>query len=109
MFLLVQRRGIVTTMASREDVQKLAGLARVAVADADLDTFAAEFESILAYVGKLDELTIDTQERVVPVVHNVLRDDANPTPAETWTDAIVAQFPQKDGNSLAVKKIISHD
>lgn len=96
-------------MASRDDVQKLAALARIAVPDAQLDRFAAEFESILAYVGQLDSLAIPTLERPVPAVRNVLRDDTNPTPSETWTDAIVAQFPQKEGTSLSVKKIISHD
>lgn len=96
-------------MASRDDVQKLAALARISVSESDLDRFAAEFDSILAYVGQLDSLTIPTHERVVPAVHNVLRDDAHPTPAETWTEALVAQFPQKEGNSLSVKKIISHD
>ena len=95
--------------ATPEDVKRLATLARVDVDDADLAKFAAEFDSILAYVGKLDELTLPESERNLSVVRNVLRGDEAPYESGTWTERIVAQFPAKEGNSLSVKKIISHD
>lgn len=95
--------------ATPEDVKRLATLARVDVDDADLAKFAAEFDSILAYVGKLDELTLPESERNLSVVRNVLREDETPYESGTWTERIVAQFPAKEGNSLSVKKIISHD
>lgn len=95
--------------ATSEDVKRLATLARVDVDDADLAKFAAEFDSILAYVGKLDELTLPESGRNLHVVRNVLRVDEAPYESGTWTDRIVAQFPAKEGNSLSVKKIISHD
>lgn len=98
-----------TSKASVEDVRRLAALARVDVPEADLERFAAEFDSILAYIGKLDELTLPASDTTAPAHRNVLRADENPTTPGTWTDAIVSQFPQKEGNSLSVKKIISHD
>lgn len=98
-----------TAKATGEDVKRLAALARVDVPEADLERFAAEFDSILAYVGKLDELTLPEAGLEVPPLHNVLRTDGGEYESGTWTDALVAQFPQKEGNSLSVKKIISHD
>lgn len=97
------------TKATPEDVKRLATLARVDVDEADLDRFADEFDSILAYVGKLDELTLPEGGRNLSVVRNVLRADAGPYESGTWTERIVEQFPAKEGNSLSVKKIISHD
>ena len=95
--------------ATIEDVKRLAALARVDVPEDDLARFAAEFDGILAYVGKLDELTLPEGAVSVPALRNVLRKDEGEYEAGTWTEAITAQFPQKEGNSLSVKKILSHD
>ncbi|HEY1042142.1 MAG TPA: Asp-tRNA(Asn)/Glu-tRNA(Gln) amidotransferase subunit GatC [Candidatus Paceibacterota bacterium] len=95
--------------ASAEDVKRLAALARVEVPEADLPRFAAEFDSILEYVGKLEELDLPETGRNLSSVRNVLRADENPSAPGTWTDAITAQFPDREGDSLKVKQIISHD
>ena len=95
--------------ASAEDVKRLAALARIEVPEADLERFAAEFDSILAYVGKLEELDLPETGRNLSPVRNVLRADENPTETGTWTEAITAQFPEREGDSLKVKQIISHD
>lgn len=95
--------------ATPEDVKRLAALARIEVPDSEVARFAEAFDSILAYVGKLDELVLPDAKGALPPVRNVLRTDANPTPSGTWTEALVAQFPVKEGNSLSVKKILSHD
>lgn len=97
------------TKATPEDVKRLATLARLDVAESDLARFATEFDSILAYVGKLDDLTLPESGRNLSVVRNVLRADEAPYESGTWTERIVEQFPAKEGNSLSVKKIISHD
>lgn len=95
--------------ATPEDVRRLAALARIEVADADLERFAAEFDAVLAYVGKLDELTIPDQERVLAPVRNVFRKDEVTVAPGSYTEALASQFPQREGDSLSVKQIISHD
>lgn len=98
------------TKATKDDVARLAALSRIAIKEEDLERFASEFDAILAYVGKLEELTLPTGgERTVSVVRNVLRKDEAARVGGEYTDAVVAQFPQKSGNSLSVKQIISHD
>ncbi|MBU1293168.1 aspartyl/glutamyl-tRNA amidotransferase subunit C [Patescibacteria group bacterium] len=94
---------------SAEDVQRLAALARIQVNESDLEGFATEFESILAYVGKLDELSLPDTEKRVPELRNVFREDGEPFVPGTWTEKIVGQFPEKEGDSLSVKQIIAHD
>ena len=97
-------------MASADDVQKLASLARLSIPEEKLATFAKEFDGMLAYVGKLDELSLPTSaKRPIPAVRNVMREDGEPHASGLYTETIVEQFPNREGNSLKVKQILSHD
>jgi aspartyl-tRNA(Asn)/glutamyl-tRNA(Gln) amidotransferase subunit C len=95
-------------MASPEDVKKLAALARLSIDEADLEKFSAEFDSVLKYVGQIESLDIKpTGEH--PPVRNVFREDGEPHEPGKYTEAIAAEFPERSGNALRVKKIITHD
>jgi aspartyl-tRNA(Asn)/glutamyl-tRNA(Gln) amidotransferase subunit C len=97
-------------MVSPEDVQKLAALARIEVSQAELPKFTAEFEAILAYVGQLDSLSLPKELKdAKPALRNVFRKDENATPGGTWTEKLASAFPEREGNSLVVKQIITHD
>lgn len=95
--------------ATPEEVQRLANLSRISIPEDELARFAGDFDAILGYIGKLDELTLPDAEAVVPVVRNVFREDGEPDATGAWTRKMVEQFPQKEGDLLAVKQIISHD
>lgn len=97
-------------MASVDDVTKLAALARLSVDTSTLEKFAKEFDAILAYVGQINELSIPAGAgRVLPAVRNVFREDGEPHAPHLYTEKVVAQFPEREGDYLSVKKIISHD
>ncbi len=97
-------------MATPEEVRHLAALSRISVSEEALPAFAKEFDAILAYVGKLDELTLpEMDERAIPDVRNVFRADSEPHEVSINTEKLVKQFPQKEGNLLSVKQIIVHD
>ncbi|HEX8946816.1 MAG TPA: Asp-tRNA(Asn)/Glu-tRNA(Gln) amidotransferase subunit GatC [Candidatus Paceibacterota bacterium] len=97
-------------MASVEEVKKLAALARITLADDELEKFTQEFDAILDYVGQLEQLSLPTDGAPeVPPLHNVFREDGEPTRAGTYTEKIVAAFPERKGNALAVKQIISYE
>ena len=95
--------------ATPDDVKRLAALARLRVPEEDLARFAEEFEGILGYVGKLDELSLPSRGASVPEVRNIFREDGEPTITGIWTERLTAQFPERDGDSLSVKQIITHD
>lgn len=97
-------------MASREEVKKLAELSRLDIPDADVEAFGAEFGSILDYVGELESLTLNMHETPeAGIIRNVFREDAHPHESGKYTERIVEAFPEKEGNSLKVKQILSHD
>jgi aspartyl/glutamyl-tRNA(Asn/Gln) amidotransferase C subunit len=95
-------------MATSEDVKKLAALARISVSDEALPKFAAEFDAILGYVSKLNELTVEQGKSLLPYT-NIFRADGEPHAKGIYTEKIAEQFPSRDGDYLAVKQIISHD
>ena len=97
-------------MASTDDVRKLASLARLSIPEEKLEVFASEFDGVLAYVGKLNELTLPERGAgAPPTVRNVFREDGTPHEKGKYTKAVVEQFPEKEGNYLSVKQIISYD
>jgi aspartyl/glutamyl-tRNA(Asn/Gln) amidotransferase C subunit len=97
-------------MASTDDVARLAALARIEIPEADRARIAKEFDSILAYIGQLDELDIAVGAAPhAPKLHNVTREDVNAYAPRTWTERIVRLFPARVGNALSVKKILSND
>lgn len=95
-------------MTTPDEVIKLAELARIQLPEERLPKLVEEFDQMLAYVGQLDSLTVQNAGPLLPY-ENIMRKDGEPHEKGKWTDALVAQFPQRDGNYLSVKKIISHD
>ncbi len=97
-------------MASTDEVKKLAALARLSIPEDGLEKLASEFDAILAYVSKLDELKLPKKsEAPTPVLHNVFRPDGEPHEKGKYTKALVEQFPEHEGNHLSVKQIIKND
>ncbi|HPX35170.1 MAG TPA: Asp-tRNA(Asn)/Glu-tRNA(Gln) amidotransferase subunit GatC [Mycobacterium sp.] len=72
---------------SRDDVAKLAKLARLALTDSELDSFAGQLDAILGYVGKIQAVDVTG----VKPTGNPLR-DVNVTRA----DRIQNSLPQAD-------------
>ncbi len=94
---------------SRDDVRKVAGLARLKVGDDELDRVAAELQAMIGYVQILNE--VDTTN-VLPMVHavelqNVLRSDVLARSLDR-TSAL-ANAPRTDGIFFLVPAIIESD
>ncbi|HFC11134.1 MAG TPA: Asp-tRNA(Asn)/Glu-tRNA(Gln) amidotransferase subunit GatC [Candidatus Kaiserbacteria bacterium] len=97
-------------MASAKDIRHLAELSRLSVSDENLPRLAKELDGIIAYVGQLNELTIDVDKTPsVPLLHNVFRDDCYKKQDGVDTEEIIKAFPKRKGNSLSVKQILSHE
>ena len=91
---------------SRDDVAKVARLARLELTDAELDSFTGQLSSILDYVAILDELNLDGVEPMVHAVElsNVLRaDELKPSLPRP---AALANAPKTDGKYFLVPAII---
>jgi len=95
-------------MLEIKDIEHLAKLARIELSDAEKKSLLNEIEPILGYVAQLKEVTSVVGEGKVAGEHrNVTREDGPVTASETYTEAIVENFPEKEKNYLKVKKILS--
>ena len=91
---------------SREEVEKVALLARLQLSDAELETMTAQMGDILGYVELLSEL--DT-ESVEPMAHaldvsDVFRDDVPHTSLDR--DAALANAPKHDNECYRVPAVL---
>lgn len=97
-------------MTNANEVKRLASLVRISIPDESLNSLVKEFDSILAYIGQLDSLKLSTDGvPVIPLLHNVFRDDDKPVEPYTNTQKLIDAFPRKEGDALLVKQILKHD
>lgn len=92
-----------------EEVQKIADLAKLELADEEKESFRGQLSSILEYVGKLSEVDTGQAEpmsHIVPVL-NVLREDEVSPCAAGSRDAAIGAFPEKEDDMLKVKAVFS--
>jgi len=91
---------------TREQVEHVAVLARLALEDEELDTLTGQMDAILGYVAKLDEL--DT-EGIVPTAHAVPMENAfradEVRPSLGNADAL-GNAPASDKGCFRVPKVI---
>lgn len=93
-------------MISREDVQKLASLARIKLTAEEEERFAKDMESILGYVTQIQAVSGTVETKGTEKVKNVLREDTDPHESGIHTEVILHEAPQREGDYVKVKKIL---
>jgi len=97
-------------MITVTELEHLATLARIELTDADKQSLLTEFDGILGYIDQLKkvQVSMDAAGRV-GAVRNVTRPDvAVPVSAED-RERLLAEAPDREGDFIAVKKIIAQD
>lgn len=91
---------------SQEKVKKIASLARLEVAERDLERFVRQFHDILSYMDKLNELsTTGVEPLYSPVEHDTpFREDLVGQGFDR--DEILANAPDDDGRYFIVPKVL---
>lgn len=94
-------------MVSKEDIKKLADLARIGIEDGEAESLAGEIDAILAYLGQIKTITGEASVGVdVGDLRNVMREDTDPNESGAYSEALIAEFPESENNYLKVKKIL---
>ena len=90
-----------------KDIEHLASLARIELAETEKESLLKETEAILEFVDQVREVDVnmDASERL-GAVHNVMRVDGAAHEDELHTDALLAEAPESDNGYLRVKKIL---
>lgn len=94
-----------------EDINNLANLARIDIPEDQKEKVLKDFDAILAYVGKIQEVQADIDEStpLPATLENVMRDDSNPHESGQFTDDILKVAPATENGYIKVKKILNND
>lgn len=97
-------------MITIKEVEKLAQLARIKIDDAEKQSLTKEIASILSYVDEIKKVTIDMDYTPVPgAIHNIFRPDEVKSISTEDRENILKESPDREGEFIAVKKIIAQD
>lgn len=95
---------------SREDVARLAGLARIDLSDAELDRLAGDLPAILEHVSvvqrAVEGVEVEPMSHPIPV-SNVFRDDVPVT--GLTPEAALAGAPAAEEQRFLVPRILGED
>ncbi|MEO5707303.1 MAG: Asp-tRNA(Asn)/Glu-tRNA(Gln) amidotransferase subunit GatC [Alteraurantiacibacter sp.] len=96
---------------TREQVAKIAALARIKVDEHDLDRMVPEFNNLLAWVEQLGEVDTSQVEPMTAVIPQKLRlradvIDADPLTGGGKRDAVLANAPAAQHGFFGVPKVI---
>ncbi len=96
-------------MLEIKDIEKLAKLARIELAEDEKQAYLKDLSAILNYVDQIKGAVAKIgEERKAGDLKNVMRDDSGENKAGGNTESIVAEFPRKEGDYLKVKKILEN-
>ena len=89
-----------------DTVRRIAHLARVAVAESDVEHLRAELNAILAFVEQLQEVNIDGVEPMTSVTPMAMKKRADVVTDGGIADVIVKNAPQSRENFFLVPKVV---
>ena len=87
-------------------VRRIAGLARIAVSDAEVEALAPELNNILGWVEQLGEVDTSGVEPLHAVIPNTLRLRDDVVTDGGVREAVLANAPQAEHGFFAVPKVI---
>jgi len=92
----------------KEKVLNLAKLARVELGDEEAESLSHDFDAILNYVGEVGSVKVlplvsDSQGETL---RNIMREDGEPHELGLYTEKLLAQAPEREGDYIKVKKIL---
>ena len=93
-------------MIKKEEIKKLAELARIEVGEGEAAALAKDVDGIIAYVQQVQDISPVNGAADDGALVNVLRDDGEPHQSGAFTEALLAGVPAREGGYIKVKKIL---
>ena len=106
-YYLLKRKFAVMTKINKDEVKKVAHLARLELEEHEINNHAEQLEKILEYIKQLEKIDTDgvaSTTRAIEVI-NVLRKDEKKN--SDCTDELLELAPSREDKFFKVPKIIS--
>lgn len=92
-------------MITRDEIKKLAHLARIAVTDQEVDEYTKDFEAILGYVEQINQVVVSDVAPTYPT-QNAARLDEVLNEETAYLDRLIANAPDQEAGFYKVPKIL---
>jgi aspartyl-tRNA(Asn)/glutamyl-tRNA(Gln) amidotransferase subunit C len=89
-----------------DTVRRIAHLARIAVADSEVENLRAELNAMLAFVEQLQEVNIEGVEPMTSVTPMVMKKRADVVTDGGIAENIVKNAPQSENHFFLVPKVV---
>ena len=91
---------------SRDDVGRIALLARIRIEDSELEALRAELNSIIGWVEQLAQVDTDGVEPMTSVTDVTLAQRRDSVTDGCIPEKVLANAPDREGNFYAVPKVL---
>jgi len=91
---------------TREDVRKIAFLARIRIADDELDSLAGELNNIIGWVEQLSKVDTDGVEPMTSVADMTLPKRVAAVTDGDVAEKVLANAPDREGDFYTVPKVV---
>lgn len=94
-----------------QEITKLADLIRIEIPEDQKEKVLKDFDAILAYVSKIQEVQADIKNdgHLPATLENVMREDISPHESGAYTEDILNIAPATENGYIKVKKILNND
>ena len=93
----------------REEIEHLATLSRIELRDGEADALTESITSILGYVSEVNAITAAEKPKEVGALSNVMREDEESHEPGAYTEDILAEAPNRQGQYIRVKKVLGNN
>lgn len=91
----------------KHDVLKLSELAHIHTGDKEAEKLLPDLDAILRYVSEIQEVSgTDEPEKKAGIHHNIMRGDDSPHESGVYSEALLNEAPEREGDYVKVKKIL---
>ncbi len=90
----------------RDDVRKIAFLARIKIEDAELEPLADELNGIIGWVEQLGEVNTDGIQPMTSVVEMLAPQRRDQVTDSNITEKVLANAPDREKDFYAVPKVV---
>ena len=100
-----------TSMIQKQDIKKLASLARIDVNDAEMSALVKDLDAIVGYISQLEGYDTTGVPEIVHTTSlaNVFREDTEPHESGAHTEDLMREVPHKKDDYVRVKKILTQE
>ncbi len=89
-----------------EEVKKLANMMRMEISDEEALSIGSDMDAVIHYIDQLKEVSLPEGANDRGILFNIAREDEVVNDTGNYTEKILAEVPDREGDFVKVKKVL---